>query len=40
MRKLLVLSNSSLTTFRRCLREYYFRYVLNRKGRRKAKALA
>ena len=39
MRRLLVLSNSSLTTFRRCVREYYFRYVLNRKGRRKAKAL-
>ncbi len=39
MRRLLVLSNSSLTTFRRCVREYYFRYVLSRKGRRKAKAL-
>ena len=39
MRRLLVLSDSSLTTFRRCVREYYFRYVLNRKGRRKAKAL-
>ncbi len=39
MRRLLVLSNSSVTTFRRCPREYYFRYVLNRKGRRKAKAL-
>lgn len=39
MRKLLLLTNSSLTTFRRCPREYYFRYVLNRKGRRKAAAL-
>lgn len=35
----LLVTNSSLTTFRRCPREYYFRYVLNRKGRRKAKAL-
>lgn len=35
----LLVTNSSLTMFRRCPREYYFRYVLNRKGRRKAKAL-
>ncbi len=34
-----LLSNSSLTTFRRCPREYYARYVLMRKPRRKAKAL-
>lgn len=35
----LLVTNSSLTMFRRCPREYYFRYVLNRKGRRKARAL-
>ena len=35
----LLVTNSSLTMFRRCPREYYYRYVLNRKGRRKAKAL-
>lgn len=34
-----MLSNSSLGTFRRCPREYYFRYVLLRKGRAKAAAL-
>jgi RecB family exonuclease len=34
-----LLSNSSLNTFRRCPREYYFRYVLLRKGRAKAAAL-
>lgn len=39
MRKLPLLTNSSITTFRRCPREYYFRYVLNRKARRKAAAL-
>lgn len=38
-RRLPLLTNSSLTTFRRCPREYYFRYVLNRKARRKAHAL-
>ncbi len=37
--RLPLLSNSSLTTFRRCPREYYFRYVLLRKGRAKAAAL-
>lgn len=39
MRRLQVLTNSSINTFRRCPREYYFRYVLNRKARRKANAL-
>ncbi len=38
-RRLPLLTNSSITTFRRCAREYYFSYVLNRKGRRKAAAL-
>jgi hypothetical protein len=38
-RHLPVLTNSSLTTFRRCPREYYFRYVLNRKARRTSVAL-
>ena len=34
-----LLSNSSLTTFRRCPREYQFRYVMMRKPRRKSDAL-
>lgn len=38
-RHLPVLTNSSITTFRRCAREYHFRYVLNRKARRKSAAL-
>lgn len=38
-RRLPVLTQSSLTTFRRCPREYFFSYVLNRKGRRKSAAL-
>lgn len=37
--RLPLLSNSSLNTFRRCPREYYFRYVLLRKTRSKAAAL-
>ncbi len=37
--RLPLLSNSSLNTFRRCPREYYFRYVLLRKTRAKAAAL-
>jgi len=37
--RLPLLSNSSLNTFRRCPREYYFRYVLLRKTRSKASAL-
>lgn len=36
---LTLLSNSSLNTFRRCPREYYFRYVLLRKTRAKSAAL-
>jgi len=32
-------SNSSLETFRRCATEYFFRYILLRKGRGKAAAL-
>ncbi len=38
-RSLPLLSNSSLNTFRRCPREYYFRYVLLRKTRSKSAAL-
>ncbi len=38
-RHLTVLTNSSLTTFRRCPREYQFAYVLNRKSRSKSTAL-
>ncbi len=38
-RNLPVLTNSSITTFRRCPREYYFKYVLNRKARHKSDAL-
>ena len=34
-----VLTNSSITTFRRCPREYQFRYVMLRKGLRKSAAL-
>jgi len=34
-----LLSNSSLTTFRRCPREYQFSYVLRRRPRRKTEAL-
>ena len=38
-RHLPLLTNSSLTAFRRCPREYQFRYGMNRKARRKAAAL-
>ncbi len=38
-RHLPVLTNSSITTFRRCPREYYFNYVLLRKSRKKSAAL-
>ncbi len=38
-RSLPILTNSSITTFRRCPREYRFAYVLNRKSRRKSAAL-
>ncbi len=38
-RRLPVLSNSSLTCFRRCPREYQFRYVMLRRPRRKVEAL-
>ncbi len=38
-RRLPVLTNSSITTFRRCPREYHFKYVLNRKARHKSDAL-
>ncbi len=37
--RLPLVSNSSLTTARRCFREYYFRYVLMRKTRRIVEAL-
>ena len=37
--RLPLLSNSSLNTFRRCPREYFFRYVLLRKARAKTAAL-
>ncbi len=39
MIRLPLLSNSSLTAFRRCPREYYFRYVLLRKPRKVAETL-
>jgi hypothetical protein len=39
MRHLPVLTNSSITTFRRCLREYQFAYVMARRSRRTSFAL-
>ena len=38
-RRLPLLTNSSLTTFRRCPREYYYAYVLRRRAVRKSDAL-
>ncbi len=38
-RHLPTLTNSSITTFRRCPREYYFAYVLLKKSRKKSHAL-
>ncbi len=39
MRRLPVLTQSSITTFRRCPREYYYNYVMLRKSLLKSKAL-
>ncbi len=39
MRSLPIYTNSSITAFRRCPREYYFRYVLLRKTRKRTEAM-